>query len=163
MSLNQGFLDACKEHFEKGNRWALMQAIDVCATYREPLPDWAAAAYREAFESVRTGRAKSWDAVFGKPYPKGSHGAAIYKRQTVMWPIFNAVLQFRAKDKKVALDTALFERVGKIFGIGKTQVSEFYYEAKKRSDSIESTSANPKKIAGIKKIKKRKKSLPTRL
>lgn len=129
-----GFLDGCRAEYEAGNKVALMQAIHVCGIDRIPLPDWVASAYSRCFESVRMARAKSWDDVFGKPFPKGSNLIAIHKRRKHQWDLVNRIRLIRESEPGTALDAALFERVGKEFGLGRSLAQDYYYEAKQHAD-----------------------------
>ena len=130
------FLEACRKGFEGGNKWGLMQAIFVCANERVVLPEWAALAYSDAYESCRKGECKSWDDVFDRPYPKGTQHKAINRRMETMWSLFRRVQEIRSANPKTAIDAGLFEEVGKEFGIGKTLAQEFYYEAMRLSKIV---------------------------
>lgn len=111
--------------------WVLL-AIRVCANHDLVMPEWLARAYIRAFDTVHTARAKSWDDVFGKPYPKGAHLSAVRQRMTLRWQVLNHVNDIKAREPKTPTDAALFERVGEALGIGKTQAETLYYEAKRR-------------------------------
>ncbi len=149
---NEGFLEGCREFFVKGNKWALMQAIYACASSGRALPKWAAEAYMQAFEEVRTAKVKSWDDVFGKTWQK--HHKAVNRRVTTMWPLFNEVRGMKAHKPSLAIDEDLFEEVGKLFGIGKTLASEYYYEAKALNDQV-MTGKLPRTRGKSRKYKKR--------
>jgi hypothetical protein len=131
MDMTAPFLDGCKEQFDKGNKWALMQAIYVCAVEKIPLPIWAAQAYEIAFKAAEKGNAKSWDDVFGKPYPSGTHLHKIVKRHAILWPLYQRAKEIVQGPPKRAVDESLFEDVAREFHIGKTLASEYYYEAKR--------------------------------
>lgn len=130
------FFDGCKEEYEKGNKWALMQAILVCAMENIPLPKWTAQAYELAYDAVRTGKAKSWDDVFDKPYPPSTHLNKVAKRCEILWPLYQRVQEIISKSPGRPVDVSLFEEVAREFCIGKTQASEYYYEAKQINKSL---------------------------
>lgn len=136
MDMVSSFLEGCRESFESGNKWSLMQAIMVSAQERRALPEWASKAYIAAFETCRTGAAKSWDDVFGKPYPLGAHHAAVTKRHRVQWHLFRSVKEMLKDNPGMAIDDGIFEAIGKEFGVGKTLAKKFYYDAKKKTENM---------------------------
>lgn len=136
MDRTNSFLDACKEEYDIGNKWALMQTIYVCAIESRPLPIWATQAYETAYNAARTGKAKSWDDVFGKPYPPGTHLNKVAKRDEILWPLYQRVQEIISTSPERPIDVSLFEEVAKEFYIGKTLASEYYYEAKRINKSL---------------------------
>lgn len=134
MHINDPFRESCKELFENENKWCLMQTIWSCARDNVPLPDWAAKAFIEAFESCRTGSKKSWDDLFDSPYPKGTHHKAVQKKHAIQWELFNSVQLMLKEKPETVIDNEFFTLVGKLFNIGRTLASEYYYEAKKMAD-----------------------------
>lgn len=128
--INQLLLDDCEKRFATGDLGSLLIAIWCCAKDKQPLPEWASKAFITAYESGVAGEAKSWDDVFGKPYPKGSNLNAIKKRMEKRGALANRIRQLKIDDPSIAIDETLFERVGAEFGVGKTLASEFYYEVK---------------------------------
>ncbi|HET7831818.1 MAG TPA: hypothetical protein VFK88_02525 [Gallionella sp.] len=122
-------LDDYEKNFVADGYW-LMTAIRTCANHDLPLPEWAAKAYIKAYDTVNNARAKSWDAVFGNPFPKGRHLNADRKRRMLTFAVWNEVTKMLSMKPNTALDEGLFETVGKKFAIGKTLASEYYYTAK---------------------------------
>lgn len=115
--------------FCNGDGWALMRAISECARCGLPLPDWAATAYLRAFRNVL--KEGSWDAVFGSPYPPGTQRDALRKMSELSIPVLLKVREIINSEPNTAIDSALFERVGKCFCIGKTTTAKYYYHAEK--------------------------------
>ena len=124
-------LDECRKNYEE-DRYQLMTAIRICAAHHLPLPDWAADAYIKAYDSVNNARAKSWNTVFGLPYPKGTHLSAVRKRRIKKFAVWNEITQILKTQPDTPIDEYLFEMVGKKFGLGKTLASEYYYAAKQQ-------------------------------
>lgn len=122
-------LKQSEEKFNKGDGWALMRAICACARCSLPLPDWAAKAYLRAYYKVVGCEEKSWDAVFGEPYPKGTNLNALKKKRELKFEVFNTIIDAVKRDPGTAIDSQLFEDVGKKFNIGKTLAEEYYREA----------------------------------
>jgi hypothetical protein len=57
--------------YENGDRRALIRAIGLCCGSREkPLPDWVLHYLFMAHFRFEIGQLKSWEDVFGKPFPK---------------------------------------------------------------------------------------------
>lgn len=124
-------LDICHKNYEK-HPYLLMTAIRICANHELPLPEWAATAYIRAYDTVNNARAKSWDTVFGNPYPKGKHLSAIRKKRMNGVAVWNEITRIRQMDPDIPIDEELFEIVGKKLGLGKTLASEYYYDEKKK-------------------------------
>jgi hypothetical protein len=111
---------------------ALLQTIMFSILFRQPLPEWAARAFEDAYFRVTMGGARSWDEVFGDSH-LGKH-----KRSVALWNRKYGVHKRvrRLHERGAPIDEGLFERVGAVFGrvmnpdkkpIGKTVISELYY------------------------------------
>lgn len=122
-----------RSRFEQGDRVALLDAVHVCAIHRLVMPAWVAENYLDAYRAVITGKAKSWDEVFSRPYPKGVHINRLQKERKNRWRVYSEVSRLRASGE--SLDEALLEKVGRRLGLGKTQTSEIYYQAKRRMNA----------------------------
>lgn len=120
------------KRFNGGDKMALLAAIRICANHDLPLPPWTSSAYIAAYDRVLNCRAKSWDSVFGKPYPAGVHLAARRKRREKSFAVYNEVKRILASAPDTPIDEHLFERVGKPLGLGKTLAGEFYYAVEKQ-------------------------------
>jgi hypothetical protein len=123
-------LDVLEEKYKK-DKYYLMAAIRKCANHDLPLPAWVANAYISAYDKVFTAREKSWDDVFGNPYPKGAHLNAIRKKRKLKFAVLIEVNDILKMNPDKSIDDSLFEQVGKKFNLGKTLTSEYYYSAKK--------------------------------
>ena len=129
------FLSFCQKMYKEDNeeretgedKYWVLTAIKICADSHLPLPDWVATAYSEAYDKIKNAEAKSWDSVFGHPYPKGAHLSALRKRVENAMPVWKEVNSKLKKQPDTAIDEYLFEIVGKKFGVGKTLASEYYY------------------------------------
>jgi hypothetical protein len=112
-------------NFENGDKRALLDVILACARKDLPLPAWANAAFGEAFWRSRRGKLKSWNEVFGKPYPgKSRKGAATEARGIDIWLEINRLHHHEGR----AIDEGLFELVGKKLGVGRrSTVSRLYW------------------------------------
>jgi hypothetical protein len=117
-------------NFENGDKRALLDVIMACADKQLPLPAWATAAFHDAFWRSRKGKLKSWNEVFGKPYPgKTRKGTATESRSTEVWIEVNRLHHFEGR----TLDEGLFEYVGKKLGVGrKSTVSRLYWRTDRR-------------------------------
>jgi hypothetical protein len=114
-----------RSEYEGGNKAALPEMIWHCVLYDQPVPPWARDAYVEVYSSVMSGGASSWDAVFGKPHPKGKHIDSIWRKNR-KYEVYWRVMEIHERDGD-AIGDELFERVGRDLGIGgKTVVEELY-------------------------------------
>lgn len=118
-----------EEAFNKGNGWGLMRAICECARCNLPLPEWVAKGYLRAYYKVVKCEEKSWDAVFGNPYTKGTNLNALKKKRELKFVVFNDIIGQVKCAPETAIDVQLFECVGKKHNIGKTLAEEYYREA----------------------------------
>jgi hypothetical protein len=124
-------LDVCHKNYE-ADPYYLMTAIRICANHQLPLPHWAANAYIKAYDTVNNARAKSWNSVFGNPFPKGQHLSAIRKKRILSVAVWNEITLIRKMNPETPIDESLFEEVGKKFCLGKTLAREYYYSEKKK-------------------------------
>jgi len=124
-------LNEHKRLFEEGGQYSLMTAIRICANHDLLLPDWVSKAYIKAYDTVTNAKAKSWNTVFGMPYPKGTHLSAVRKKRMLKFKVWNDIKLIIKMNPETAIDESLFERVGKDNALGKTLAGEYYYEVVK--------------------------------
>jgi len=96
-------LAVCEKNYEK-NSYFLMTALRICANHRLPMPDWAARAYIKAYDTVNNAGAKSWNAVFGDPYPKGQHLSAIRKKRMYGVAVWNEITLIRQMEPETPIE-----------------------------------------------------------
>ena len=125
------------ELYRKGNKAALIKALEVCALNSLPLPRWCEMAYLSAYREICQYEARSWDDVFGRPHPKGTHletKREIFLKSDSVYDRINEILK---TEPNIPIDKYLFERVGCEFGIGgATKISEIYYKIKKELNQL---------------------------
>ena len=116
-----------------GNGFAVLACLRLIVTHGLVAPEWLTYAFNGRYDAVLNCRAKSWDSPlsFGKPYKLGTNINALRKRRLLRFAVLNEVKKILASEPNQPIDESLFERVAEKFYIGKTQVSEYYYEAKK--------------------------------
>jgi hypothetical protein len=118
-----------RKEYEAGNQTALLPMILICVQDQKPLPDWAGTAFENAYHLVVTGGARSWDDVFGKPYPKGKHVHSSSGKLSRAFAI-HALVRDIHKKEGVPIDVGLFDRVGRGTGFGgSTVIGKLYYKA----------------------------------
>ena len=122
-------IESRRKQFDAGDQGALMAALRVCACHEIVMPEWVASAYIKAYDQVLTCREKSWNVVFGAPFPKGANINARRKKRVLMFAVLNAVNHIRSSDDSRTIDAHLFEEVGAKFSIGKTLAEEYYRAA----------------------------------
>jgi len=125
-------------HIKRGRDAAspeIMEALLWCSFSSLPIPRWCEKAYRRAYARIRLYKAKSWDDVFGRPYPKGTHIEA--KRQALEngCEVYLRIKEIKEENPSIPIDGHLFERVGRELGVGgKTLTEECYYRRKKEME-----------------------------
>lgn len=127
----QRVLESYRRAFiDSGDLFWVLKSISYCAMKRTSLPEWVEDAFTKAFNLVESAHAKSWDDVFGKPYKKGTHLAAVRRNRELRWKIFEHVENIRDSHPETTIDIALFELVGEHFSIGATKAFDLYSEVK---------------------------------
>ena len=123
-------LERLQAEHEAGDGTAMVRALRVCAHLSQPLPAWAASAWSSAIDRVQNLDVASWDDVLPSYRPKGKHANAMRKRRELLWPVFWAVSRAH-REAGEPITKALFERIGRDYGLSTTVAEEFYYEAKR--------------------------------
>ena len=116
-----------EQRHDKGERGAVLDALDHCFSCRpiKEVPKWARAAFCEAYDEIFAARARSWDDVFGKPYPKGTNLSAVRRRKALEYKTWYCVRTLHAAGKP--LDDVMWSAVAKKLGIGRRRVKKYYY------------------------------------
>jgi len=115
------------EKYRTGNCSAIMEALSICSLNSLPIPQWCEKAFLVSYRKVKFYKAKSWDDVFGRPHPKGMHVEAKRQELEKSYLIYRRIEQIKKEEPHTAIDGALFERVGKEFGVGGKTLTEGYY------------------------------------
>ena len=118
---------ACKARYESGNKRALFDAIFCCiGSYpQKSVPEWAVAAFMEAYGKIISAEARTYDEAFGTPWPKGRHLPELRKRLRRRYPIWHRVRILNAGDGEPIGDD-LYRTVARELGIGVDEVRETY-------------------------------------
>lgn len=133
----QYLLELEQAYNDTGDGALILEAIYLCSLRDLPLPGWVQKAYLSAYRKVRQYEAGSWDEIFGKPHPKGTHLEAKRERWEKQERVYFRVKEILRNEPKTPIDAALFERVGRELGIGsKTKTEQIYYEMKKRQETF---------------------------
>ena len=74
--LSEDAKSTIERRFEEGDKRSLFEMFFWCTALRLPVPDWAARAINKAYWQFDSGGLKSWEAVFGKPFPGKSRKKA---------------------------------------------------------------------------------------
>lgn len=122
-------IEAEEARFAAGDRTALMAAIRICANHELMMPEWVARGFIRSYDAVLNCRVSSWDEAFGRPIPKGAHLNARKKRRLYA-PLVRMEVA-RLHKGGTPIDEAMFEAVGKKFGLGKTLASSYYYGSRR--------------------------------
>jgi hypothetical protein len=122
-------LEILKERFEGGEKSALLYAIYHCLLMKRPLPEWLRLAFLHTYEAHGRFEIRSWDDVFDRPLPKGTH-LKTEKRNAELRPLI--IERVQALKDEESIDKGLFETIGKELGISGTTVSEIYYDERSR-------------------------------
>jgi len=134
-----------KKDFEGGDSQALLGTIQICLRTGVQTPLWAIEAFADCTERVFEADVGSWDEAFGRPYPKGTHLATLRQKLKLdsysrVFHRISQILDWRPGEPPIAdwlterasIGPALFEAVGKEFGVGPRTCKDRYYEQKNR-------------------------------
>jgi hypothetical protein len=131
-------LERLRQKFIDGDKAALLEAMYYWMWNYEhdSMPRWLFNHFLNAYEAVRQAQAKSWDDVFGEPWPKGRHVESLGYRYRISHPLYELVE--RAREAGTPVDDRLFEEVGAQFDVKKTIAKQIYYATKHFIDGLES-------------------------
>ena len=104
---------------------SLTRSVMRCVV--RPLPSWVAKEICLAHSRSRDGELRSWNDVFGKPFP-GKRRKGILTRRKAIY-VWQNVRELHEKEGR-SLDNSLFEDVGKKFGFSATTAKNLYYECR---------------------------------
>jgi len=122
------------DNFQAGDKQALMEAMYLCMMHAIPLPLWCKEAFLSACGKVYTYKAKSWEDVFGRPHPKGTHLATKREEREMSFRVYEKIRQIKKENPSIPIDCHLFETVGRELGIGaKSKTEAWYYKQKHES------------------------------
>jgi hypothetical protein len=142
----QWLLEQGEKYKKTADKSLILDAISECAKHDLPLPLWCKNAFLIAYQDVMAKKYISWDDVFGRPHPKGTHTRDERTRSRDARNIYRRINEIVA-EKQCPIDGNLFEKVGRELGIGaKTKVSELYYEVKHFFEKLEEAPKNRKNI-----------------
>jgi hypothetical protein len=120
-----GLLEAEKKNrvrFYGDDKYGLMNILLVCAEFHLTIPPWAAQALETADALYWSGRLKSWEDIFGKPFP-GKRRAGLETRIRQRHVYYAAL-----KRKQEGCPSAdLFATVAKDLRMGEYTVRNLYY------------------------------------
>jgi hypothetical protein len=133
--LDESAIEGGRRRFDKGEKHALFETIFYCNAREIPLPKWVDDPLRNAEALFQTGQLKSWDEIFGKPFP-GKRRAGLLTRARRA-EIFLEAYRLK-KQNNLGEGRELFELVAKNLRIGHNDgwtgwatVRDIYYEYKR--------------------------------
>jgi hypothetical protein len=115
------------EYLRDNHGFAVLAGVRKCANHDLVMPDWLAKAFISRYDLVLNCHTDSWDKAFDPPYKKGVHLNALRKQRKLRFAVLNEVHTLRMADSRLAIDKALFEKVGRKFGLGATLAERYYY------------------------------------
>ncbi|MBK6958475.1 MAG: hypothetical protein IPH22_08970 [Nitrosomonas sp.] len=119
------------EKYCKEDKFYLFKAMALCARHGLPMPEWVSKAFLSGFYKITLAQVEnSWDAAFGRPYPEGSKMPRLEEQRRLKFSIYDEVVRLRAKHPDLAINSYLYDKLAKKFGIGKDVVASLYKSAK---------------------------------
>ena len=130
------WLRGSKIRFDEGEREALLEAIQVCAMFNVPIPDWARLEFFSCYRKYQTFLVKDLGDAFGVTRPKGAwHSAA--KRKHDLFDRLYMGIQYRHEfyGESFGLGkNSLWPVVAKHFGISVSTARNYYYKEMTEDD-----------------------------
>jgi hypothetical protein len=124
--ISEHLVEKCRKHFEAGEDWALLEAIDVCARSGQRLPMWIVDAFCPRYAAWLTYEAGTLDAAFGVARPKRTKIKARAARERQRARVVRRVFDLHRAG--VPIDERLFARAGKALGLSGGAAKSIYYE-----------------------------------
>src|SRR5260370_38377758 len=122
-------LDLHRKRLLAGEFVALLDAIDICATFRVPLPQWAADEFVKRFLPWADFSVPTLDEAF-EVTRKGTHLSASRRRALLSYRILDEIA--RRRKLKQPVDEGMFEAGAEAVGAVSAQlVRKIYYETPK--------------------------------
>jgi hypothetical protein len=122
-------LDQHRGRLLAGESVALLDAIEICATFRVPLPQWAADEFVKRFLAWADFSVLTLDEAF-EVTRKGTHLSASRRRALLSYRILDEIA--RRRKLKQPVDEGMFEAVAEAVGDVSAQlVRKIYYETPK--------------------------------
>jgi len=119
-------IDNYQTRYEKGDKFSLMLALQVCIEYKFDIPEWVATSFSSAINRAASYEAKSWDDVFGSLYPKGTRVSDLRAKFLLEGKVYCLAREIILNNPERAIDTELFDEVAEEFGIGRTAAEAYY-------------------------------------
>jgi len=126
MPLVHRLLKSYQRRYERGDRTALLQALDLCLDCFHGSPNWVADATMDAIRRWLAYEAATLDEAFGVKR-SGKHINSLREREALRPAIMMRVIQLHQQGEAIGSDT--FAKVGKEIGRSEPYVRAIYYEA----------------------------------
>lgn len=123
--ITERLIDDCRRRFEKGDKTALLDAVDLCARSGTVMPVWLAEAYCAGYVAWATYKVRSLDEAFDV-VRKGRRLPDLQKSYALKAVVVIEVDNLRREN--VPLDEGLFAAVGEKLNVPMGQVRALYYE-----------------------------------
>jgi hypothetical protein len=122
-ALFQAKLKEYEIRFRGGEKYAAFAALTACVMWCRPLPSWVGREIWLAHDLYRKGQLRSWDDVFGKPFPgRRRKGISTKAKDLAVWA--RARQLYETED--FYLDDELWERLAKEFDMGTTNIKSAF-------------------------------------
>jgi hypothetical protein len=111
--------------YEAGDTFVVLHAVAECAKHELVMPRWVIGSFLAHYRPVIHCEVKTLDEAFGTFLPKGAHLTAYRKAFKKGRPVHLEVLRRSAAGE--AIDSALFESIGKEMGISGSTARDYHY------------------------------------
>lgn len=120
-------INDCQVKYSAGDKLMLFVAILRCAQYKLPLPDWIRWELEAGMHKFIRAEAYEFGEAFGISREKYFRKDAEQKKSQLAFKVFRMVRDLHEKEGR-GIHQALFDYVGKEFGISGSTARDYYYE-----------------------------------
>lgn len=123
---------ALERKFRRGERAALLEAVEYCVWTRIPIPEWARREYLRAFDAWKSYECRTLDEAFGVDRPKNLNLAgqrSRRKKQLLAW--------LRVSDLKNSMPLIeAFAKAAEELDISDSRARDYYYAQERRFQEV---------------------------
>jgi hypothetical protein len=140
-------IENCRRRFEAGDPKALLEALDFCARSGGAMPLWLREALVARLDPWFRYQAKTLDQAFD--VERKRERISNRKKRLSLQPRVAWLVIRLHREEKLPIDEALFERVGKTFGISMGTARAIYYNDNPARKLFEAMpTKRPSKLSG---------------
>ncbi|MBT3205594.1 MAG: hypothetical protein HOB14_00315 [Gammaproteobacteria bacterium] len=129
---HKNLLEQKYQNYQNGEKFALLEAVEICSLGDIKIPEWAANGYVDAIHKLKQFQVESLDDAFGYQRPKNRHLHNHQRNKRIKLPVFMACIKAKLEhDAPLTRKTRsknAFEYAGEQFNISAGLANKLYSE-----------------------------------